>query len=652
MDADAREDENEPQAGPSWSTGQSIQHISASATSDSDSSISHSSQNFCDPAHTTPRKKRKESLRGLAFPSTPLRGRNKSRAAHDDEAQPVAVARRRNSLSPLRIFPSLHSALHDRAAAAHPTTEHASTSPDQYPRGMSSFFRSTTTLALLHGNGNGNTTPTILKSKSSITNLPSNGTSPKRKLFSQSKGKERARRTDRSDKVEIDPEMDQLDTWEVIDATEAQSFAELKTYKDKKEERRRSRDRKVPIPSVEAPQVPPRSNSPPAVPPATSRVVISPSTKLRTGPPITVVRVGRKQTTGTTHTLTTKNSQLFNSSSLGTQAWKSGDESPTKAKGNVVVGSGASLLLQTALETPLPPSPVERAWSGSHLSFSTMPNAGFSKKFQSIMADIAGLQFTPSTDSFSAAAGTPGFASGAETPPKKEAHEQLPQTPPVQTQQPSILPLSFRARKLPIPPAERPQLEPPLVQTQQPSIHPLSLRDRKLPMPPVERPRQRPQVPPRPNSPPAVPPAMSRVVQLRDPLLSRSTKLSTGPPITTVRLTRKQTTETTHTLTTKEPQVFNSSPLGTEMWKPSDKSPIRGKDNVAVGYAIFSHIADDIQQITASAELLGTVDRVDPPRKEEELQRPTATDISPLTILLEILRRNEVRRLSTSFSKL
>ena len=504
MDADAHEDENEPQAGPSRSSGQAVQQ-SASATSDSDSSSSHSSQDFCDlpsdeTAPSTPRKKQKESLRGLAFPSTPLRGRNKSRAARDDAeadelvAQPAAATRRHNSLSPLRIFPSLHSALHDRAATAHPTTEHASTSPYQHPRGMSSFFRSTTSLALLHGNGNGNgnTTPTTLKSKSSMTNLSSNGTSPKRKLF-PSKGKERAERTDRSDKVEIDPELDQLDTWEVIDATEAQgadASAELKTNKDKKEERRRSpdqmaevptvepfkgqteatptapvstpvepqgqrphpppvqtqqlsvhplslRDRKVPIPSVERPQqrsqVPPRPNSPAAVSPAASRAVqshdppLSPSAKLSTGPPISAVRLTRKQTTGTTHTLTTKRSQVFNSSPLGTQTWKPGDSSPTMVKGNVAVGSGFDSSLRTALETPLPPSPIERAWSGSY-SASTIPNAGFSKKFQSVVADIAGLQFTPLTESFSAAADTLGF--GVETPTKKHYHGRpLPPAP-------------------------------------------------------------------------------------------------------------------------------------------------------------------------------------------------------------------------------
>ncbi len=126
VDADAHEDENEPQAGPSRRSEQFVQQ-SASATSDSDSSSSHSSQDFCDlpsdeTAPSTPRKKPKESQRGLAFPSTPLRGRNKSRAAHDHaeadelEAQPVAATRRHNSLSPLRIFPSLHLALHDRAA--------------------------------------------------------------------------------------------------------------------------------------------------------------------------------------------------------------------------------------------------------------------------------------------------------------------------------------------------------------------------------------------------------------------------------------------------------------------------------------------------------------------------------------------------------
>jgi len=61
---------------------------------------------------------------------------------------------------------------------------------------------------------------------------------------------------------------------------------------------------------------------------------------------------------------------------------------------------------------------------------------------------------------------------------------------------------------------------------------------------------------------------------------------------------------------------------------------------------------DDIQQIinTVSAELLATIDRIDAPRKEEEPRRPT--DISPLTILLEILRRKEVRRLSISFLNL
>ncbi|KAF8348488.1 kinase-like domain-containing protein [Amanita rubescens] len=50
---------------------------------------------------------------------------------------------------------------------------------------------------------------------------------------------------------------------------------------------------------------------------------------------------------------------------------------------------------------------------------------------------------------------------------------------------------------------------------------------------------------------------------------------------------------------------------------------------------------DHIQQIinTVSAELLGTIDPVDAPRKEDELRRPT--DVSPLTILLEILRRKE-----------
>ena len=504
VDADAHEDENEPQAGPSRRSEQFVQQ-SASATSDSDSSSSHSSQDFCDlpsdeTAPSTPRKKPKESQRGLAFPSTPLRGRNKSRAAHDHaeadelEAQPVAATRRHNSLSPLRIFPSLHLALHDRAATAHPTTEHASTSPYQHSRGMSSFFRSTTSLALLHGNGN--TTPTTLKSKSSITNLSSNGTSPKRKLFSPSKGKERAERTDRPEKVEIDPEIDQLDTWEVIDATEAQgadASAELKTNKDKKEERRRNpdqtadvptvepfkgqteatstasvstpvevqaqrsqpppvqtqqpsvhplslRDRKVPIPPVERPQqrppVPPRPNSPSAVSPATSRVVqshdppLSPSAKLSTGPQITTVRVTRKQTTGTIHTLTTKKSQVFNSSPLGTQTWKPGDESPTNVKGNVAVSSGVDPSLQTALETPLPPSPIERAWSGSHLSASTIPNAGLSKKYQSVMADIAGLQFTPLTDSFSAAADTLGFANGVETPTKKHYHGRpLPPAP-------------------------------------------------------------------------------------------------------------------------------------------------------------------------------------------------------------------------------
>jgi len=58
---------------------------------------------------------------------------------------------------------------------------------------------------------------------------------------------------------------------------------------------------------------------------------------------------------------------------------------------------------------------------------------------------------------------------------------------------------------------------------------------------------------------------------------------------------------------------------------------------------------DDIQQIinTVSAELLDTVDRVDAPQK---VRRPA--DVSPLTILLQILRRKKVRRPSTSFPEL
>lgn len=496
-DVDAHEDENHR------SNDQAVQQRASAF--DSDSSSSDSSHDFCDirsdetpPA--TPPKRAKANHHGLAFPSTPLRGRNKSRTVLDDDAeggsvttQPVAATRRHNSLSPLRIFPSLHLTIHDRAASAHPTTEHASSSPYQHSRGMSSFFRSTTSLALL--NGNGNTTPITLRSKSSMSNLSSNTVSPKRKLFSPSKGKERAERSDRLDKVEIDPETDQLESWEVIDATEAvevDTLFESKKSKDKKEGRRKSpdrmvetpveasrshaeatpaapistletpvqqlhppvpvpiqpqqpsihplsvRDRKAPIPPIERPQrpspqpVPPRPNSPPAIAPAASRVAQShdsPS-KPGSGPPITTVRVARRQTTGATPTLSTKRSQVFNSSPLGIQTWKPGEESPTKVVGDTAVGSEVDPSLQTALETPLPPSPIGSIGSRLHLSASTMTSTGFSSEFQSFMAEIAGLQFTPSTDSFSMAADTLGFAGGTETPTKKHYHGRpLPPAP-------------------------------------------------------------------------------------------------------------------------------------------------------------------------------------------------------------------------------
>jgi hypothetical protein len=493
-DVDAHEDVNRR------GNEQAVQQRT-SATFDSDSSSSDSSHDFCDvrndeTAPATPPKKAR-NLHGLAFPSTPLRGRNKSRAMHDDAegghvtTQPAAAAtRRHNSLSPLRIFPSLHLTINDRAASAHPTTEHASSSPYQHSGGMSSFFRSTTSLALFQGNGN--TTPITLKSKSSMTNLSSNTISPKRKLFSPSKGKERAERSERLDKAEIDPETDQLDSWEVIDSTEAaeaDTLFEPKKSKDK-EGRRRSpdrmvemppveasrshaeatptapvstletpvpqphplvqsqpptsihplsvRDRKTPIPPVERPQrpspqpVPPRPNSPPALAPAASRVVQShdsPS-KPGSGPLITTVRVARRQTTGAMPTLSTKRSQVFNSSPLGIQTWKPGEESPTKVVGDTAVGSEVDPSLQTALETPLPPSPIGSVGSRLHLSASTMTSTGFSSDFQSFMAEIAGLQFTPSTDSFSMAADTLGFASGTETPTRKHYHGRpLPPAP-------------------------------------------------------------------------------------------------------------------------------------------------------------------------------------------------------------------------------
>ena len=462
---------------------------------DSDSSSSDSSHDFCDirndeTAPVTPQKKAKGNQHGPASPSTPLRGRNKSRATSHARAdggpatQPIAPTRRHNSLSPLSIFPSLHSTIHDRAASAHPTTEHASSSPYQHSGGMSSFFRSTTSLALFHGNGN--TTPITLKSKSSMTNISSNAISPKRKLFSPSKGKERA---ERSERLEIDPETDQLDSWEVIDATEAVEadiLPEPKKSKDRKEGRKRSpdrvvemtpieasrshteampttpvstletpvpqphpfvhpqqpgihplsaRDRKTPIPPVERSQrpspqpVPPRPNSPPVVAPAASRVVHShdsPS-KSGSGPQITTVRVARRQTTGATPTLSTKRSQVFNSSPLGIQTWKPCEESPTTVVGDTAVGSDFDPSLQTALETPLPPSPIGSIGSRLHLSASTMTSTGFPSEFQSFMAEIAGLQFTPSTDSFSMAADTLGFA---ETPTKKHYHGRpLPPAP-------------------------------------------------------------------------------------------------------------------------------------------------------------------------------------------------------------------------------
>ena len=489
---DAHEDEN--QAGPSRSNEQAVHQRTSAATFDSDSSGSSESLDFCYLDGTTPATPRKKAKQDHhTFPSTPLRGRNKSRTMSHDDAedgervtQPVAATRRHNSLSPLRIFPSLHLTLHDRAATAHPTTEHASSSPYQHPRGMSSFFRSTTSLALFHGNGN--TTPTTLKSKSSMTNLSSNATSPKRKLF---KGKERAER------LEIDPETDQLDSWEVIEATEAAGAdpsSEPKKNKDKKEERRRSpdqtvempfveasrgraeatpaapiptplvevpaqqsqplpvppqqpsvhplslRDRKTPLPPVERPQrpppqlVPPGPNSLPAVAPAASRVVqshdspLSSSTKPGSGPPITAVRVIRRQTTGATPTLSTKRSQVFNSSPLGIQTWR--PESPTTFVGDATAGSEVDASLQTALETPLPPSPIGSAGPGPHLSASTMTNVGFSNELQSVMAEIADLQFTPSTDSFSMAADTLGLASGTDTPTKKHYHGRpLPPAP-------------------------------------------------------------------------------------------------------------------------------------------------------------------------------------------------------------------------------
>ncbi|KAK2461163.1 hypothetical protein APHAL10511_006690 [Amanita phalloides] len=509
-------DANENQTAFHQANEQAVDHHPVdhrtSPTFDSDSSSSDSSHDFCDVPGTqimatqTPRRKKgKEHQRGLAFPSTPLRGRNKSRAMlHDDlevedrVAQPVASTRRHNSLSPLRtLFPSLHFTLHDRAASAHPTTEPAN---EPYPlsRGISSFFRSTTSLALLHGNGN--TTPTSLNSKTSLTNLSSHGTSPKRKLFSPSKGKERERveraeRSERPEKVEFDPDTDQLDTWEVIDAADAveasASSSTNKEGKNKEETRRNSheatevpivdpfkrqgeaahpapvgvpietpqpqsppvqsqspavhplslRDRKAPIPPVDRtprtppqltplPQsVPPRPHLPPVIAPPPLRSVQSQDpSKPNSGPPITNARVTRKPTAGTTHTLTTKKSQVFNSSPLGIQTWRAGDESPTKAADNPAIGSEADSSLQAALETPLPPTPTDGVGSGLHDNSQPRSNTTFPNELQSVMAEIAGLQFEPSTDAFNDTLGC--TSSGSETPTKKHYHGRpLPPAP-------------------------------------------------------------------------------------------------------------------------------------------------------------------------------------------------------------------------------
>ncbi|KAF8627107.1 hypothetical protein AX15_004535 [Amanita polypyramis BW_CC] len=471
-DTDAREHDNEAEADSSPRNAHIVEPP-PSVVSDSDSG-SDSSHDF----YHVPHVKVKDGQHGLTFPSAALRGRTKS---HRDDLETdeyivhaVSATRRHNSLSPLRtLFPSLHFTLHDRAASAHPTTE-STTSPYPLSRGMSSFFRSTTSLALLHGNGN--TTPTTLKSKSSMTNLSSNAGTPKRKLFSPCKGKERPDRVERSERLEIDPEMDHLDTWEVIDATEAdgpemspESEKCIKKGNEGKEEWQSSdvslegpatepfkeaiqvsavpisteeqalqppqqaahplslRDRKTPIPSAErvqrSPQsAPPRSSSPPP-----SRAIHLPevlSPKFNNGPPITVVRSTRRQTTGPPHILTTKRSQVLNSSPLGTQTWKPDEESPITG-----VLSDADTSLVTALETPLPPTPIENVGSTSHAPTSK-PRLGYSNEFQSFIADTAGLQFTLSTDSFTTAVDTSGSANGVETASKKHYHGRpLPPAP-------------------------------------------------------------------------------------------------------------------------------------------------------------------------------------------------------------------------------
>ncbi|KAF8633138.1 hypothetical protein AX17_004639 [Amanita inopinata Kibby_2008] len=388
-------------------------------TFDSDSS-SDSSHEFVDVPNTRDddtqassqaRLKQGESsaqcTHGHVFPSARGRARNRSRAILDDfpeeeeeEERPTQrlSTRRHNSLSPLRIFPSIHLTFHDHAATAHPVNEPAS-SPYALSKGLA-FFRSTTSLGL-------HSTPT-LSAKPSLSNLSSIASS-KRKLWS-SKGKDKP-------ETALDPST--IDSWEIIDASEAEELDEkgahrcsiasvefpsiepfrgqvetapvaapvplvaptptvLQTPQQNQNQVHplSQRDKKTHIPFVErAPRRAPAS-PPPVAPP--SRVVHPSESTTDAGPPITTVRTTRRA--GNVPALKQMRSQVLNASPLSIQTWKA-EEEPA-------VTSDSDQSLQQALDTPLPPTPVD----------SVRSNPNFSSEFESVIAEIAGLKFTPLSD--------------------------------------------------------------------------------------------------------------------------------------------------------------------------------------------------------------------------------------------------------------
>ncbi|KAM6503236.1 hypothetical protein JOM56_000179 [Amanita muscaria] len=182
-------------------------------------------------------------------------------------------------------------------------------------------------------------------------------------------------------------------------------------------------DRKAHIPFIErvpprpAPQTPPpQPISPPATPPRATQShehPLHPTTPVKShngGPQVTTVR--HRQTNGPLQPLITQRSQVFNASPLANQ-WQADEISPAVAIGT---GSEAAFdpIYESALETPLPPSPAD---SIGNISRSGTPRkAGYSNEYRSAIADMAGLQFTLSTDSFATA---PDTAPWAESPMKK-----------------------------------------------------------------------------------------------------------------------------------------------------------------------------------------------------------------------------------------